>query len=201
MGVSEGVVDVLEPVEIHDENGPRLGGPLGRGQCLEHELAEQRAIRQAGQPVVQRLVLKRVGVGPVLGDVAHRGEGEAPFAVGQVAVLDLHRERRAVATTPERLRPSARRARRGRPLAARPRGEQVVTRAGGEHEGQRLPDQLVLAIAEQRLGRPVQGLDHASSPATMIPSATLSSTACTLASLSARAALRPVIDSIESRSF
>jgi hypothetical protein len=53
-GVAEAVVDVLEVVEV-DEQHRDVGGADGRQRLLD-PLGEQRAVGQAGQPVVERLV-------------------------------------------------------------------------------------------------------------------------------------------------
>ena len=54
--VAERVVDLLEAVEIHDQHG-RLASVASRGEHgLGRAVAEQRAIRQPGEGVVERLV-------------------------------------------------------------------------------------------------------------------------------------------------
>ena len=160
--VPERVVDLLEAVEVHHQHGARVAVALGRRQRPLHVLAEQRAVREAGQPVVQRLVLERLGVRLALGDVAHGDQREAAVAVVRLAVLQLHREGRAVAAQPERLRQAAvRAARRGRVRLGQPQAAQLVAALRGDHERERVSDGLVLLIAEQPADRVVDRLDRA----------------------------------------
>ena len=55
-GVAEAVVDRLEVIEIEEEHGDRrpLAGPAR--QRVAHAVLEQRAIGEAGQRIVERLV-------------------------------------------------------------------------------------------------------------------------------------------------
>ena len=74
--VPERVIDLLEPVEIHHQHRPRLVVALGRRERLKHVLAEQGAVRQPGQRVMQRLMLETLGVRLALGDVTHERQRE-----------------------------------------------------------------------------------------------------------------------------
>jgi hypothetical protein len=85
--VAERVVDLLEPIEVHHHHGALLAGPLSRRQRLKHVHAEQRAVGQAGEPVVQCLVLEPLGVGLTLGDIAHERKRSPAIAELQFAVL------------------------------------------------------------------------------------------------------------------
>src|SRR4051794_15053924 len=61
-GVAEGVVDLLEAVEIHEEHrDPAAVAPRRQQRALD-PVGEERAIRKAGQRVVERLVLGARGV-------------------------------------------------------------------------------------------------------------------------------------------
>ena len=57
MVVAERVVDLLEVVEVHDHHGEAAVAALGGAHALLDAVAEQHAVRQAGERVVQRLVL------------------------------------------------------------------------------------------------------------------------------------------------
>ena len=72
--VAERVVDLLELVQVHDQQRQRLARPERRPDRLGDAVAEQHAVGQAGEVVVQRLVLERLGVGLALGDVAQAGD-------------------------------------------------------------------------------------------------------------------------------
>ena len=61
---------------------------LAAASACEDVVAEQGAIGEAGEAVVERLVLERLGVGLALRDVADDGEREGP-----IAVLHLRRAR------------------------------------------------------------------------------------------------------------
>jgi hypothetical protein len=61
--VAEGVVDLLEAVEIHDEYGERLGPAFEAGAELPNDqIPEQDAVGKPGQRVVRRLMLAAGGV-------------------------------------------------------------------------------------------------------------------------------------------
>ena len=51
---------------------------------------EEHAVGQAGEVVVQRLVLQRLGVGLALGDVAHAADVDRAGAELDVAQVELH---------------------------------------------------------------------------------------------------------------
>ena len=55
--VAERVVDVLEAVEVHQHHGARVAAAAGAVQGRLHEAGEHRAVREAGQPVGERLLL------------------------------------------------------------------------------------------------------------------------------------------------
>jgi hypothetical protein len=68
--VAEGVVDVLEPVEIEEHHRQRRLGALGVGERDGQSIAEEQAIRQGRQRVVIRLILDLLLGLPALADVA-----------------------------------------------------------------------------------------------------------------------------------
>ena len=72
--VAERVVDLLELVEVHDQERQRLARPQRRADRVVDAVPEQDAVGQAGEVVVQRLVLERLGVGLALGDVAQAAD-------------------------------------------------------------------------------------------------------------------------------
>ena len=55
--MAERVVDLLEVVEVHDHHGRAAVAALGGAHGLLDAVAEQHAVREAGERVVQRLVL------------------------------------------------------------------------------------------------------------------------------------------------
>ncbi len=55
--VAEGVVDLFEPVQVDQQQRRREQLPVGRPDGLAGAVAQQGAVGQAGQPVVQRLAL------------------------------------------------------------------------------------------------------------------------------------------------
>ena len=66
--VPEGVVDLLEAVEVQQEQRHRLGVALGEPQRTLHPVAQQDPVADAGQRVVQRAVpaLHRLALHPAL---------------------------------------------------------------------------------------------------------------------------------------
>jgi len=82
--VTQRVVDVFEAVEVEEQDAEHvLVSPSGE-ERLAQPVAEEAPVGKAGQGVMERLVLERVGLGLAFGDVAHRGDE-------QVARSDLHR--------------------------------------------------------------------------------------------------------------
>ncbi len=53
--VAEGVVDLLEAVQVHEQEAQRLGGAAALQNPLFQPVVEQEPVRQAGEGVVQRL--------------------------------------------------------------------------------------------------------------------------------------------------
>jgi len=77
--VAKGVVDVLKAVEVQQQQRQRAGG-----KRRAEPLVEQRAIGQAGERVVRRLVAQRLLHLPVLGGVQHDPD-DTPRAARLVA--------------------------------------------------------------------------------------------------------------------
>ena len=71
--VAEAVVDQLESIEV-DEQHPVVapGAARALGDRALQQLAEQRAVRQVGQPVVARRLRQRIANPALLGDVGLR---------------------------------------------------------------------------------------------------------------------------------
>ena len=74
------VVDVFEAVEVEQEDAEHLLIAARREQRLAQAVAEQAAVWQPGQRVVQRLVFQRVGLGLALRDVAKGRDEQVPRA-------------------------------------------------------------------------------------------------------------------------
>ncbi len=76
-GVPQAVVDDLEPVEVEEHHGHRMGAPLGPRHGLLQPVHEERPVRKAGEWVVERLVsqllLRAQPRGHVLPALCHRG--------------------------------------------------------------------------------------------------------------------------------
>ncbi len=73
--VPQAVVDHLEAVDVEEQHGDLAGAPREAEESLAEAVEEERAIRQPGQRIVERLVLESVlGVGPVHGDGGERGD-------------------------------------------------------------------------------------------------------------------------------
>src|SRR5205807_7576479 len=53
--VAERVVDLLEAVEVDQQHGERVRRALGPRERLVEPVAEERAVREPGQPVVEGL--------------------------------------------------------------------------------------------------------------------------------------------------
>ena len=68
--MAEAVVDVLEVVHVHEQDRDRQALPSLRRECVADPVAEQRAVGQAGQDVVEGLVLELRLEGLALADVA-----------------------------------------------------------------------------------------------------------------------------------
>ena len=58
--VAERVVDLLEPVQVHEQHRDVLAMALGSRQRLTHSVVEEDAVGQAGERVVERLVPKPI---------------------------------------------------------------------------------------------------------------------------------------------
>jgi hypothetical protein len=52
--VAQGVIDVLEIVEIEEQNGHRIGTPLRQRQRMLHAITEQASVRQQRQRIMKR---------------------------------------------------------------------------------------------------------------------------------------------------
>ena len=89
-GVAEGVVDRLEVVEVEEDDREPAAVATGAGDGVADALAEQRAVGEAGDGVVEGLVGELVLEGLALGDVAAVEHDAADvLVVQQVRVEDL----------------------------------------------------------------------------------------------------------------
>jgi hypothetical protein len=97
-GVSEAVVHGLEIVEVDEHDGD-LGHAASRAhQCMLDAIGEQCTVRELRHRVVKRLVCELLFECLALADVAAvENDSAHVFVVQQIGVLDLERERRAVA--------------------------------------------------------------------------------------------------------
>ena len=68
--VAERVVDHLEAVEVGEHHDDRRGDPARASQRVIEPVAQERAVGEAGEVVVERLVLERLLEPDPLGDVA-----------------------------------------------------------------------------------------------------------------------------------
>ena len=89
--VAERVVDLLEVVEVHQHHGDDVAGALAGRDRLVDAVAEQHAIRQVGQRVVERLVLLGDRVAAAAVDGVQRQEQQDDR--GQREVGDDHEHR------------------------------------------------------------------------------------------------------------
>jgi hypothetical protein len=83
--VAEGVVDVLEPVQVQQQQDGRLQRPVGGAERLAEPVGEQRAVGQAGERVVQRLVVAGGGLvnqPPLVADQHEQEAGQGGDAHG-----------------------------------------------------------------------------------------------------------------------
>ena len=80
--MAEAVVDLLEPVEIEEQHRERVLRPLRAGQRLVEAIAEESAVRQARQAVVERLQRQLLLQAHPLGDVATVEDDAADLPVG-----------------------------------------------------------------------------------------------------------------------
>ncbi len=69
LAVPEAVVDLLEVVEVEEEHGDRVPLPLRELEGVIHAIAEQRAVGEAGERVVEGLVQQLLLEALPLGDV------------------------------------------------------------------------------------------------------------------------------------
>ncbi len=159
--VAERVVDAFEPVEIHHQHGPRLAVASGRKERPEQVLPKQRAVRQARERVVQRLVLEALDVGLAFGDITHEEEREDLIAKSHLAALHLHRERRTVLALAECLNrlvlPGV--VAQQSPWS-RAQSAKLISAGGRDHELERPADQTFPAVAEEGSCRSVERLDQ-----------------------------------------
>ena len=81
--MAEGVVDLLEAVEIHHQDRAAILGPASGAKGLIDPVAKQGAVGEPGERVVQRLVLVELSLGHerrlgglLLGDVLDHDDAE-----------------------------------------------------------------------------------------------------------------------------
>ena len=136
MVVAERVVDLLEAVEVHQQHGNAARPSRSAADRLADAIAEQGAVGQTGQGVVQRLVAVELGL------PAQRGLGAVAVLLGQHLVGDVEQD----AVEPQPLAGLAQ-------DRAAPLGDPAQTAVGVEHavlDGIGCPD----------LERPVDLLGH-----------------------------------------
>jgi hypothetical protein len=103
-GMAEGVVDVLEPVQVEEEHRDLLLVARGEGDGLRHAVVQEHAVRQAGQEVVLGRMrhLYRDGAGEPHVPEDDHGPGALPPAVvdgrdgrgdGDVHPVPAHQDR------------------------------------------------------------------------------------------------------------
>ncbi len=96
--VSQRVVDLLESVEIQHEERQRRPLPIARQNGLVETVAEKDAVGQAGQEIVERLVLEGRELDHALGHVPQDSDpvGRPRRVLGHGGELELERALRAV---------------------------------------------------------------------------------------------------------
>jgi len=166
--VAEGVVDLLEAVEVEQQQGQRRGGDRDAGaprvcgrQRPFQAPQQQGAVGQVGQRIVQGLMFQRLLRPLARGDVAHDTAVEGPLGRGPGGQRELERKLHAVAAQPmqlDRLADDPRLARRA--VALQPPRVRLPV-ALRHQDGQRPPHHLAFAIAEDRRGARVPGDDQA----------------------------------------
>src|SRR5947209_17774244 len=94
--VTEGIVDFLESVHIHDEQHQRLSFPMCDRDALTQAVIEQGSVWQARERIVKRLIFERVLLSPLLGYVVQDPD-EASFASQEhFACTEFNGELRAI---------------------------------------------------------------------------------------------------------
>src|SRR4051812_31469403 len=151
-GVAEAVVDRLEVVEVDEDDRQADVVAAGAGDAVAHALGEQRAVREAGDRVVEglmgELLLERLALGHVAAvedDAAH------VLVVEQVRVLDLELQRLAVAVAQGALEHLG--AAGVVVGGAVEQVQQPALLAGREQAGEARADDLVGRVAEDALDR------------------------------------------------
>ena len=81
--VAEAVVDLLEPVEVDEQHREDAPGALRARERLVEPVAEQGAVGEAGEPVVERLARQLLLEPDALGDVAGVEHDAADVAVAR----------------------------------------------------------------------------------------------------------------------
>ena len=89
--VAERVVDLLEVVEVHEHHGGRVSRrAAARSACCD-AVAEQHAVRQAGERVVERLVLLGDRLAPAAVDGQQRQDEQRQHGEREVGGDHQHR--------------------------------------------------------------------------------------------------------------
>jgi hypothetical protein len=86
--VPERVVDLLEVVEVHEQQGDRPGRPAVAGEGPLEVVAEQDPVRQPGQRVVQRVVDQLRLEALAVGDLDEQALRDAPAAAVSSAIAN-----------------------------------------------------------------------------------------------------------------
>ena len=89
--MAERVVDLLEVVEVHDHHGRAAVAALGGAHGLLDAVAEEHAVREAGERVVQRLVLLGDRLAAAAVDRQQRQEQQRQHGEREVGGDDEHR--------------------------------------------------------------------------------------------------------------
>jgi hypothetical protein len=157
-GVSERVVDVLEPVDVDQHHDAVHAVDRRRGDRSDEPVLEVAPVEQAGQPIVIGEVLQLRLMPLALADVADRVRDQHPVHGLQRAEADLDRELGAVRPAPEELEDVT------AGLVARAGQAAVLMRAmlaahaRGHEVADVLPDHLRPRVAEDLLGGDIDQL-------------------------------------------
>ncbi len=159
---SERLVDLPELVQVDQEHAALLVGPVCGCDRPIHAVSEQGVVRQPGEIVVEHPVLERLGVGLTARDVADAADGQRLLTDLHMAHVHFYGEARAVLAAAHRLgrlRGNVLRTQQAWPGSGEI--EEGVVMAARDDELERLPDHLVLVIAEQPSRRSVERFDEA----------------------------------------
>ena len=150
--MAKGVVDLLEPVEIDNQQGEPVARAPGPATAVVHAIIEERPIGKARQRIVERLVFQRIVVCLLIGDVADVGDLPGPAVIDQLAHRDFDGKGRLVHPMRHHLATAYAGPRRGAGIGARHESGGVRYEAADMAANQRLRAVVLRARAEHLPG-------------------------------------------------